>query len=123
MHFLQKNVSNFFFVILSSFFAHNLFTNFQYHKTIKNNPFTPYQTKNTHNRINWKIIKLNKSKYGIYIVKTEYKSENIKTEDKEIKYLTNDEQKVEEVLDFFKRHEVTPIIAEDVIEDLKYQLF
>ena len=69
------------------------------------------------------IIKLNKSKYGIYIVKTEYKSENIKTEDKEIKYLTNDEQKVEEVLDFFKRHEVTTIKAEDVIEDLKYQLF
>ena len=26
-----------FFVRLSSFFAHNLFTNFQYHKTIKNN--------------------------------------------------------------------------------------
>ena len=36
-YFLQKNVSNFFFVRLSSFFAHNLFTNFQYHKTIKNN--------------------------------------------------------------------------------------
>lgn len=69
------------------------------------------------------LIKLNKSKYGIYIVKTEYKSEKVNTEDKEIKYLTNDEQKVEEVLDFFKKHEVTPIIAEDVIEDLKYQLF
>ena len=37
LHFLQKNVSNFFFVRLSSFFAHNLFTNFQYDKTIKNN--------------------------------------------------------------------------------------
>ena len=37
LHFLQKNVSNFFFVRLSSFFIHNLFTNFQYHKTIKNN--------------------------------------------------------------------------------------
>ena len=36
-YFLQKNVSDFCFVRLSSFFAHNLFTNFQYHKTIKNN--------------------------------------------------------------------------------------
>lgn len=48
------------------------------------------------------LIKLNKSKYGIYIVKTEYKSEKVNTEDKEIKYLTNDEQKVEEVLDFLR---------------------
>ena len=36
-YFLQKNVSDFYFVRLSSFFAHNLFTNFQYDKTIKNN--------------------------------------------------------------------------------------
>ena len=36
-YFLQKNVSDFCFVRLSSFFAHNLFTNFQYHKIIKNN--------------------------------------------------------------------------------------
>ena len=36
-YFLQKNVSDFCFVRLSSFFAHNLFTNLQYDKTIKNN--------------------------------------------------------------------------------------
>ena len=36
-YFLQKNVSDFCFVRLSSFFAHNLFTNFLYYKTIKNN--------------------------------------------------------------------------------------
>ena len=69
------------------------------------------------------LIKTNKTKYGIYVVKTEYIPENTKTEDKEIKYLTNDEQKVEEILDFFKRNEVTPVIVDDVIEDLKNQLF
>ena len=36
-YFLQKNVSDFCFVRLSSFFAHKLFTNLQYDKTIKNN--------------------------------------------------------------------------------------
>ena len=36
-YFLQKNVSDFCFVRLSLFFAHKLFTNLQYDKTIKNN--------------------------------------------------------------------------------------
>ena len=69
------------------------------------------------------LIKTNKIKYGIYVVKTEYIPENTKTEDKEIKYLTNDEQKIEKILEFFKRNEVTPIIVDDVVEDLKKQLF
>ena len=69
------------------------------------------------------LIKTNKTKYGIYVVKTEYIPENTKTEDKEIKYLTNDEQKIEKILEFFKRNEVTPIIVDDVVEDLKKQLF
>ena len=69
------------------------------------------------------LVKSNNAKYGIYIVKTEYIPNNIKTEDKEIKYLTNDEQKVEKILDIFKRNEVTPIIIEDVINDLKNQMF
>ena len=69
------------------------------------------------------LIKTNKTKYGIYVVKTEYIPENTKTEDKEIKYLTNDEQKIEKILEFFKRNEVTPFIVDDVVEDLKKQLF
>ena len=69
------------------------------------------------------LIKTNKIKYGIYVVKTEYIPENTKTEDKEIKYLTNDEQKIEKILEFFKRNEATPIIVDDVVEDLKKQLF
>ena len=69
------------------------------------------------------LVKSNNAKYGIYIVKTEYIPNNIKTEDKEIKYLTNDEQKVEKILDIFKRNEVTPVIMEDIINDLKNQMF
>lgn len=69
------------------------------------------------------LVKSNNAKYGIYVVKTEYIPDNIKTEDKEIKYLTNDEQKVEKILDIFKRNEVTPVIMEDIINDLKNQMF
>jgi len=58
----------------------------------------------------------NKSKYGIGIIKTEYK-ENVVVEEKDIKYLTNDENKAIDMLQLFKNNEVTPISAEDVIQD------
>ncbi len=62
-------------------------------------------------------------KYGISVVKTEYLPENTKVERKEIKYLTNDENKVEEVLKIFKDNEVTPIGVEDVMSDLYKKVF
>ena len=57
-----------------------------------------------------------KLKYGISIIKTEYKEERI-VEEKSIKYLTNDEKKAIDILQLFKNNEVTPIGAEDVIQD------
>ena len=63
------------------------------------------------------FFEINKAKYGISIVKTEYENEKTKVEEKEIKYLTNDEKKAEYVLDILKENYVTPIALKDVLYD------
>ena len=50
------------------------------------------------------FISRDNAKYGIKIVKTEYKKNNTKIEDKTIRYLSNNEQKIEEILDIFKKN-------------------
>ena len=62
------------------------------------------------------IIKQEKARFGIHVIKTEYK-EKVKIEDKEIQYLSNDEKRIEEILMMFKQNEVTPIAVEDVLSD------
>lgn len=68
-------------------------------------------------------IKNKNNKYGISVVKTEYLPGNTKFEKKEIKYLTNDENKVEKILKTFKDNEVTPIGVDDIICDLCKNIF
>lgn len=68
------------------------------------------------------ILELNKAKFGISIVKTEYKTNKRVVEEKGIKYLTNDERKVNQVLNMLKENFVTPIGLEDVICDYSKQL-
>jgi hypothetical protein len=63
------------------------------------------------------MIRKEKSKFGINVIKTEYKKENIKVEHKKIQYLSNDEKKIEEILNILKENEVTPIAVEDVLSD------
>ena len=65
----------------------------------------------------YKRIKENKAKFGICIIKTEYKTKEKIIEEKEIKYLTNDEKRVNQVLNMLKENYVTPIGLEDVICD------
>ncbi len=67
----------------------------------------------------YKITNKEKAKYGIYVVKTEYQKEKTKIENKEIQYLSNNEKKVEEILNILKESEVTPIAVEDVLSDFK----
>ena len=69
------------------------------------------------------IIGNKNAKYGISIVKTEYIQNTTKTESKELKYLSNDENKIEKLLNILKENEVTPIGVEDVISDLKSLFF
>ncbi len=63
------------------------------------------------------MIKQERAKFGIDIIKTEYKKEQTKVEDKKIQYLSNDEKRVEEILNILKENEVTPIAVEDVLSD------
>lgn len=60
----------------------------------------------------------NIEKYGIEIVKTEYKENNINIEGKEVEGLTYNEKVADDVLKIFKENEVTPIGCDDILEDL-----
>ena len=64
------------------------------------------------------IKSFEKTKYGIEIVKTEYRPDCTKVENKSIKYVTNDEIEANEILNIFKENQVTPINSEEVIMDL-----
>ena len=59
-----------------------------------------------------------KHQYGIEIIKTEYKPDYTKVENKKIKYITNDEIEANQILDIFRTNQVTPINSEEVIVDL-----
>ena len=59
-------------------------------------------------------------KYGIEIVKTQYLKDNIDIETECIENITNDEAKVNGILNLLKEHQVTPVTAKDVIQDLMY---
>ncbi len=67
------------------------------------------------------LTKHTKEKYGIKIIKTEYKENNVKTEEKELQYLSNDEYRINKMLNLFRENEVTPVIAEDIADDLLKQ--
>ena len=57
------------------------------------------------------------NKFGIEIIKKEYKSPQIKIEKQELKSLSKDECKIDRMLELFKENEVTPISAGEIIED------
>ena len=65
-----------------------------------------------------KDLKSKNDIFGIEVVKTAYINEEIKVEKSSIDKLTNDEKIENSILDILKRNEVTPVILEDVIEDL-----
>lgn len=69
------------------------------------------------------ITKNNNIKYGIKVVKTEYIENDTKVEDETIKYLSSNEQKIEEILNTLKENEVTPIATRDVISDISKSSF
>jgi len=62
------------------------------------------------------------TKFGINIIKTEYRENAPKIEEETIKYLSNDEQKVDEILESLKCNEVTPIALQDIIIDFSKQI-
>ncbi len=59
------------------------------------------------------------NKYGIEIVKTEYKEENINIEKEEIYELTNNSNEADKILTLLRDNEVTPIAIKDVLYELR----
>ena len=64
------------------------------------------------------IARENEYKYGIEIVKTEYREGNVRVETKEINNIANNIKDQEKILTLLRDNEVTPIGVEDVLEDL-----
>ena len=65
----------------------------------------------------YKLKDEDNKKYGIEIIKREYKPKHIDIEKQEIKSLSKDECKIERMLELFKKNEVTPISVGEIIED------
>lgn len=65
----------------------------------------------------YKLKDENSKKYGIEIIKREYTPKSMEIEKREIKSLSRDECKIERMLELFQKNEVTPICAEEIIED------
>ena len=68
------------------------------------------------------FFKENAAKYGVNIVKTEYKQDKTIVEQKCIKYLTNDETRANYLLKILKENFVTPIELDEIVSDFSKQL-
>lgn len=60
--------------------------------------------------------------YGLEVVKTEYKKENINIENEKVLKITKEEKIINNILDKLKNNEVTPINTRYIVEDLVYNL-
>lgn len=69
------------------------------------------------------MIQQEKAKFGIHVVKTEYKKDEVKVENKKIRYVSNDEKTIEKILNILKENVVTPIAVEDVLNDFTKKLY
>jgi len=63
--------------------------------------------------------KENEAKFGINIIKKEYKKEGLTIDNKELTGITNDEQEIEELLSFLGKTKVMPVHAIDVLKDIE----
>ena len=59
-----------------------------------------------------------KDAYGIEVVKNEYINDDILVERKTLDKITDNEDVANNILDLFKRNQVTPISADEIVEDL-----
>ena len=62
------------------------------------------------------------NKYGIEIVKTEFKNGNINVESNEVPNITNNNSEADRILKILRDNEVTPIAMQDVLDDLSLKL-
>ena len=69
---------------------------------------------------NYKVKELG-SMYGIEIVKTEYLYDGLVKESKMVKGVTNNKCELHQIIEKLKRGTVTPITAEEIIEEIKQE--
>lgn len=60
------------------------------------------------------------NKYGIEIVKTEYKEGNVNVEKEEVLEVTNNSNEADKILTLLRDNEVTPIAIQDVLYELRW---
>ena len=68
------------------------------------------------------INKQEKAKFGIHVVKTKYKQNDTKVENKKIPYVSDDEETIENILQILKENVVTPIAVEDILQDFTKEI-
>lgn len=59
-----------------------------------------------------------KSVYGIEVVKTEYRDDQVNVENKVLDKVTYEENTINKILEQFKIGEITPAVSEEMIEEL-----
>ncbi|MDO5556474.1 MAG: DUF6514 family protein [Clostridia bacterium] len=80
-----------------------------------------YKVKLEYYRIKSYINKETKeiANYGIEIVKKEYRENKVNTETSNKEYITNNPNEVNKIIEKLRKHKVTPIGLNDVLEDLQ----
>lgn len=83
-------------------------------KLENNNIFYPIRLEyyKTENIENFKTV------YGIEVVKTEYKNDEVNVENKIIDKVTDEEHTIDKILEQFKTGEITPAVSEEMVEEL-----
>lgn len=65
--------------------------------------------------------KKEEAKYGIEIVKKEYKKEGLKIEKKKKEHISNSEEQIEKIINKLEENEVTPVTLKYIIKDMRIQ--
>ena len=65
-------------------------------------------------------VKEFKTEYQIEVIKSSYLGENVRIEKRVVGNIVKDDRVVNRILETLKQNAVTPIIAQDVIDDLLY---
>ena len=65
------------------------------------------------------LAKADDKKYGIEIIKEEVNGKNKIKEKSAVKYISNNEETIEQLLEILIKNKVTPISANDILRDLR----
>ena len=61
-----------------------------------------------------------KFQFGLEVIKTEYKTEEVNMEHETVLKVTSDEKIIDQILEKFKINEVTPVVTRYILEDMQY---